>query len=178
MAFIKLRNNTKSTSRIGFVVIIDPRDKNSFIYAPADSTNVLGIITESKPYRELCEIATSGVAQVYVSGNTQKGSIIRSRKSNETVSAGACKVAKTTDTPFFMIGTALEAGKGLVPVNLSFAYISSGGGGGIQSIVAGNDITVDNTDPLNPIVATSGGIDGGFADSIYLIDQIIDGGNA
>jgi len=91
---------------------------------------------------------------------------------------GACKVAKTTDTPFFMIGTALEAGKGLVPVNLSFAYISSGGGGGIQSIVAGNDITVDNTDPLNPIVATSGGIDGGFADSIYLIDQIIDGGNA
>lgn len=29
----------------------------------------------------------------------------------------------------------------------------SGGGGGIESIVAGTNITVDNTDPLNPIVS-------------------------
>lgn len=31
----------------------------------------------------------------------------------------------------------------------------SGGGGGIESIVAGNNITVDNTDPENPIVSTN-----------------------
>jgi len=32
-----------------------------------------------------------------------------------------------------------------------------GGGSGIQSIVAGTNITVDNTDPLNPIVSSTGG---------------------
>lgn len=30
---------------------------------------------------------------------------------------------------------------------------SSGGGGGVQSVVAGTGITVDNTDPANPVVA-------------------------
>jgi hypothetical protein len=34
---------------------------------------------------------------------------------------------------------------------------SSGIGGGIQSIQEGDNITVDNTDPLNPIVSASGG---------------------
>jgi len=34
----------------------------------------------------------------------------------------------------------------------------SGGGGGIQSIVAGTNITVDDSDPQNPIVSASGGV--------------------
>ena len=34
---------------------------------------------------------------------------------------------------------------------------TNSGGGGIQSIVAGTNITVDDTDPLNPIVSASGG---------------------
>lgn len=32
-----------------------------------------------------------------------------------------------------------------------------GGGGGIQSVVAGTNVTVDNTDPLNPVVSATGG---------------------
>lgn len=35
----------------------------------------------------------------------------------------------------------------------------SGGGGGVNSVVAGQNITVDNTDPANPIVASSGQAD-------------------
>lgn len=35
--------------------------------------------------------------------------------------------------------------------------ITSGGGGGIESIQEGSNITVDNTDPLNPIISSSGG---------------------
>jgi hypothetical protein len=35
--------------------------------------------------------------------------------------------------------------------------LSATGGGGIQSIQEGDNITVDNTDPLNPIVSASGG---------------------
>ena len=35
--------------------------------------------------------------------------------------------------------------------------IGGGGGGGIESIVAGDNITIDNTDPLNPIVIATGG---------------------
>lgn len=38
-------------------------------------------------------------------------------------------------------------------------------GGGIQSIVAGANVTVDDTDPLNPIVSASGG-GGGAVDSV------------
>ena len=35
--------------------------------------------------------------------------------------------------------------------------ISGGGGGGIESIVAGTNITVDDTDPQNPIISATGG---------------------
>lgn len=32
--------------------------------------------------------------------------------------------------------------------------------GGIQSIVQGDNITIDNTDPLNPVVSATGGGEG------------------
>lgn len=38
---------------------------------------------------------------------------------------------------------------------------TGGTGGGIQSIVAGTNVTIDNTDPLNPIISATGG---GIAD--------------
>ena len=43
--------------------------------------------------------------------------------------------------------------------SLAKAICCAGGssGGGIQSIVAGTNITVDNTDPLNPIISATGG---------------------
>ena len=34
---------------------------------------------------------------------------------------------------------------------------ASGGGGGIESIVAGTNITIDDTDPQNPIISATGG---------------------
>lgn len=43
-------------------------------------------------------------------------------------------------------------------------YIISSGGG-IQSIQEGTNITVDNTDPLNPIVSATGGGGGGIPDA-------------
>lgn len=39
---------------------------------------------------------------------------------------------------------------------------TNAGGSGIQSIVAGTNITIDNTDPLNPIISASGGGGGGL----------------
>lgn len=41
---------------------------------------------------------------------------------------------------------------------------SSGGGRGLQSVVAGTNVTVDNTDPYNPIINATGG--GGGVDSV------------
>lgn len=38
-----------------------------------------------------------------------------------------------------------------------YADISGGGGGVVETIVAGTNITVDDTDPANPIVSASGG---------------------
>ena len=45
-----------------------------------------------------------------------------------------------------------------------------GGGTGVQSVVAGTNVTVDNADPQNPIVSASGG-GGGAGDYILIRDE-------
>lgn len=120
---IKLKNNTKSVSKIGYAVIIDPLDNNAFVYAPLSSTKVLGIITEQVPYRALCDIATSGErANVYLSGSVTKGSSIRLSKANDRISLGSSIIAKTGDSPYLKIGSALSNGRGLVPCVLDLQY--------------------------------------------------------
>lgn len=50
-------------------------------------------------------------------------------------------------------------------LNTSWVLQSGGGGGGgVASVVAGTNVTVDDTDPANPIVSSSGG--GGAVDSV------------
>ena len=44
---------------------------------------------------------------------------------------------------------------------------SATGGSGVQSVVAGTNVTVDNTDPLNPIVNATGGGGGGATNLGY-----------
>ncbi|MCB1712245.1 MAG: hypothetical protein KDH96_07155 [Candidatus Riesia sp.] len=44
--------------------------------------------------------------------------------------------------------------------NGTYTAISIGGSGGIQSIVAGANITIDNTDPSNPVISSTGGSGG------------------
>lgn len=56
-----------------------------------------------------------------------------------------------------------------------------GAGGGILEVVAGDNVTVDNTDPYRPIVSATGGggdgnIDGGGPDTVYGGIDPIDGG--
>lgn len=59
---------------------------------------------------------------------------------------------------------------------------SGGGGGGIAEIIAGDNVTVDNTDPYRPIVSATGGgsgsgnIDGGGPESEYGGTSPTDGG--
>lgn len=60
-------------------------------------------------------------------------------------------------------------------------YSGGGGGDGIAEIIAGDNVTVDNTDPYRPIVSASGGggdgnIDGGGPDTVYGGIDPIDGG--
>lgn len=52
----------------------------------------------------------------------------------------------------------------IVPIGGGRGGSSSSGAGGVQSVVAGSNITVDNTDPANPIVSATGG--GGAVDSV------------
>jgi len=42
--------------------------------------------------------------------------------------------------------------------------VAGGGGSGIQSVVAGTNITVDNTDPNNPVISATGG---GTTDAVW-----------
>jgi hypothetical protein len=119
---IRLKNNTKGQSKIGYLVIIDPSDKNSFIYAPTDATNILGVIAESVPYRDDCGVITSGEAQIYVGSNVKKGDTIRSRKAGDTISSGLSIVAKPTDIPYLQVALARASGQGLVLCHIIVNY--------------------------------------------------------
>jgi len=125
---LQLKNNTKSTSKIGFAVTIDPKDSHAFLYAIHGSSKVIGIITESVPYRSICKIATTGEkANVYVSGNIVKGDILRLSKTTDRASLGASVVAKSGDAPYVRIGEALNPGRGLISCVLDFNYLQSDG---------------------------------------------------
>ena len=116
-----LKNNTGNTSRIGYTVVSDPKDPSSFIYSSPDSNDIIGIITQSVPRYAQCEIATTGTAKVFVFERTVKSAVIRAAKSGDNISRGTCKTAKSSDRPYFQIGTALESGKGLIKVSLNLS---------------------------------------------------------
>jgi hypothetical protein len=122
---ISRKNNTGSVSKVGYVVSIDPRDNDSFIYAPSNATSILGVVKEAKPYREYCEVIISGEALVYVNGNAVKGNTIRSFKSGDKTSVGTCMIANIGDAPYLKIGDALESGKGLIRCVLNPNYLFS-----------------------------------------------------
>jgi hypothetical protein len=145
---MRLINNTKSTSKVGFVCKLDPNNPKAFVYATAADTKVIGIVAQSVPYRQECEIITYGQAKVYVVGNVARGNTIRSRKSTDGITNGTCKVAKSSDAPYLQIGIALASGSGLVDTELNFAYITSGATqSGIVTITSAS-YTVGDTDSL------------------------------
>jgi hypothetical protein len=133
MSQIRRINNTQSVSRIGHVVKVDPRQPDKFIYIEKDATSVLGIVAEAVPYKSPCNIITIGEARVFVVGNVRKGDIIRTQKTTDNISTGACCIASNSDAPYLKVGTALESGRGLIKCSLNFAYIlgSSGNVGGV-----------------------------------------------
>ena len=44
---VVLINNTKSVSKIGALVAVDPQNTNAFIYATPNSTRALGVVAEA-----------------------------------------------------------------------------------------------------------------------------------
>jgi hypothetical protein len=129
-------NNTQSVSKIGHIVRVDPRQPDKFIYVESNATNALGVVTEAKPYKSLCNIATIGETKVFVVDNVRKGDIIRTQKSTDNISTGACRVAKDADVPYLKVGTALSSGRGLVSVSLEWAHINTTSTGSFQPLDA------------------------------------------
>lgn len=155
---ISLKNNTKSNSKVGYLVSIDPRDPNSFVYTVSNSIRAIGVVTQSVPYRALCKIATIGdKAKVYVTNNINKDDIIRASKSDDNTSLGTCVKAKSGDAPYLKIGDALSSGKGLIPVILELTYLSN-------SSISGSDTISIPT--VFPYTITS-------TDSIVIVDSAI-----
>lgn len=121
---ITLKNNTKSASKIGFLVASDTQDSAGFVYVSLDSTKAIGVVTESVGYREPCKIATIGdTTKVYVGGQIARGAVIRSLKQNDRASTGSCVPVRSTDTSYLRIGEALQAGSGLIPCILDISYV-------------------------------------------------------
>ena len=153
---LELINKTGSNSKIGFAVVLDPTDNQSFIYARHGSSRVLGIVTQSVPYRAKCKIATQGdKANVYVSANAVKDNVIRLSKSTDRASLGVSVVAKTGDAPYLRIGTALSNGRGLIPMILELTYE--------QSLTSTSGIVTPTTFPYTV----------GISDTLVVIDSAI-----
>ncbi len=120
---ITLINNTKSVSRVGALVSISSSNPNAFEYTIPNSSRAIGCVTEAVPYRQKCKIATIGdTAKVLVQGNTLKDDILRGAKSNDNVSLGTCKIAKSADNPYLKVGVALESGNGLISTVLELVF--------------------------------------------------------
>lgn len=131
---LTLKNNTGSFSKVGAIVMQDPRSKDAFVYATKGSTKVLGVVTESVPYRALCKIATQGdTAKVMVVGNVVKGNTLRLGKTTDNISLGLATIAKTGDSPYLKIGDALNSGRGLISCVLELAYQGNKDGGLTQA---------------------------------------------
>ncbi len=74
---------------------------------------------------------------------------------------GASKFTQLSDVPSSYLG---EANQHLAvnALETGIDFVAAGGGGGVNSVVAGTGIAVDNTDPANPVVSATGGA-GSFA---------------
>ena len=116
-----LKNNTGETSKIGLTAVQDPKDPTAFIYSSAGDNNILGIITAAVPRNGKCEIATVGTVKVFCYERVVQGALIRAQKVGDNISRGTCKAAKPADAPYFLIGTALKSGKGLVDTLLNLS---------------------------------------------------------
>lgn len=138
-----LKNNSGSFSKVGAVVMQDPRSKDAFVYATKGSTKVLGVVIESVPYRALCKIATQGdTARVFVVGNVVKGNTLRLGKSSDNISLGLTMVAKTGDSPYLRIGDALSSGRGLISCILELSYQGNEDGGYVPYAGATQDLNM------------------------------------
>jgi hypothetical protein len=150
---MKFKNNTNGVSKVGYLAKVDPNDKKSFIYASPSDTSIIGVIVQSVPSRDDCEIMSTGTTKVYIPNGCSKGDIIRSRKGTDGISNGSSAKAKSTDAPFIQVGIALESGKGLIDCQLNIFYF---GGGGSSS--SGGDILladVYNKDAIGGILLCS-----------------------
>lgn len=153
---IVLTNNTKSNSVLGKLVSVDPNNPSSFIYTTPNSLRATGVVMESIGYRQKCKIATIGdTAKVLVQGNVTKDSIIRSAKSGDNVSLGSCVVAKSTDTSYLKIGTALSSGSGLIDTILELSYDS---GGSMVGAVTDGTYTIGLGISSDGIITIAGGV--------------------
>jgi len=150
-----LKNNTGEVSRVGHLCKVDPKDRTAFVYAGADETNILGVITQSKPRYAQCEIATSGTAKVFVFERAVQGAVIRAAKGGDNISRGTCKTMKTSDGSYFKIGVALESGKGLINCALGLSYNGSTGAVANGTYIIGLGIGSDGVVVIENGIITS-----------------------
>lgn len=115
------KNNTGEVTKVGYTCKQDSKDPQAIVYANAGDTNIIGIITQAVPRFAKCEVVATGITKVFCYEMVVKGSTIRAQKVGDNISRGTCKAAVTSDRPYFIIGMALESGKGLIRVDLNLS---------------------------------------------------------
>ena len=118
-------NNASQLVRKGYVVA-QGQINNSFRIAPYNATKILGIVVNDVLPRKEAEVASTGVTKVFVGNAVQRGDQIRAIKSADKAYQGQAVRVNPTDTDFFLIGTVMEGGSGLLDVTLSLRYVNTG----------------------------------------------------
>lgn len=138
-----------------------------------DTTPTLNIITTVDNSTIVDGVATSELPIVYTlgAGQTSNWSIT----ANPNTFQGASSTEPSGANPDTVtMSYALTQSTDWVMTALEVIGIS-GTAGGVQSVVAGTNVTVDNTDPANPIVSATGGGSGSANEVTETITQVAHG---
>ncbi len=130
------------------------------IYDPIANTWILGSkLSTASTLREYNGVGIwNGTTYVIGEGNQGTGVNPKGEIDKSTITAGLAStdLIDSSGLPaVFVDRSSLTSGE--VPTWNGSAWVGQAGGGGVQSVVAGTNITINNTDPHNPIVSANAG---------------------
>jgi hypothetical protein len=145
-----------------------PKDGTPGKDAVVDIPAIVSSLLKVMPKMESKEVDYLGIKD-YIDKEVQKIKKMKPQVVKSFTGGGATSLSQLVDADL----------SGLTR-NANGQYIlGSGGSGGIQSIVAGTNVTVDNTDPANPIVSATGSGGGGINRTIIITSgNVTAGANA
>jgi hypothetical protein len=116
---IFLKNNTRGLSRIGYLVKLSDRP-GYFEYAGSNDI-VVGIVAEEVPDGASCMLKTGGGGYIFSYKKVYTGGFLRQQFGSDGGVLGTAMPVRDNDAGYYIVGKALEDGKGLVKATIKIA---------------------------------------------------------